>query len=151
MVPDDIIIPLIEARIKQSDCKVNGWIMEGFPQTTAQIHLLKSLKIKPSLLCMFEQPESETIRRLKNRRMDPETGLFYNLEIAPPSDETVARRLYEMSEDKEEIVKQRIKIWQSNQQHVEDAFKEVLFTVQADQSIDQVTEVISDVILNPIF
>lgn len=35
MVPDDIIIPLIEARIKQSDCKVNGWIMEGFPQTTA--------------------------------------------------------------------------------------------------------------------
>lgn len=35
MVPDDIIIPLIEARIKQSDCKVNGWVMEGFPQTTA--------------------------------------------------------------------------------------------------------------------
>jgi adenylate kinase len=31
MVPDDIIIPLIEARIKQSDCKVNGWVMEGFP------------------------------------------------------------------------------------------------------------------------
>ena len=79
--------------------------MEGFPQTLAQITLLKSLKIRPSLVCMFEQPESETIRRLKNRRMDPETGIFYNLELAPPSDDAVVKRLYEMSEDKEEIVK----------------------------------------------
>ena len=71
----------------------------------AQITLLKSLKIRPSLVCMFEQPESETIRRLKNRRMDPETGIFYNLELAPPSDDAVVKRLYEMSEDKEEIVK----------------------------------------------
>ena len=31
MVPDELIIPLIEARLKQSDCKVNGWVMEGFP------------------------------------------------------------------------------------------------------------------------
>mgnify|MGYP001298810569 CR=1 FL=1 len=100
---------------------------------------------------MFEQPESETIRRLKYRRMDPETGIFYNLEIAPPSDDAVNKRLYEMTEDKEDIVKQRLKTWQGNQQHVEEAFKEVLFTVQADQSIEQVTEVISDVILNPIF
>jgi len=83
--------------------------------------------------------------------MDPETGIFYNLEIAPPSDDAVNKRLYEMSEDKEDIVKQRLKTWQGNQQHVEEAFKEVLFTVQADQSIEQVTEVISDVILNPIF
>lgn len=42
-------------------------------------------------------------------------------------------------------------MWQGHQQHVEDAFKEVLFTVQSDQSVEQVTEVISDVILNPIF
>ena len=83
--------------------------------------------------------------------MDPETGIFYNLEIAPPSDDAINKRLYEMSEDKEDIVKQRLKTWQGNQQHVEEAFKEVLFTVQADQSIEQVTEVISDVILNPIF
>ena len=54
---------------------------------------------------MFEQPEAETIRRLKNRRMDLETGVFYNLEIAPPSDDAVVKRLYEMAEDKEEIVK----------------------------------------------
>jgi len=33
---------------------VNGWILDGFPQTDAQINLLKSLKIRPSLVCLFE-------------------------------------------------------------------------------------------------
>ena len=60
---------------------------------------------------MFEQPESETIRRLKNRRMDPETGVYYNLEVAPPSDDAIVKRLLEMSEDKEETVKARLKTW----------------------------------------
>ncbi len=54
---------------------------------------------------MFEQPESETIRRLKARRLDPETGIFYNLEVAPPSDDAVIKRLHYMTEDSEDIVK----------------------------------------------
>ncbi len=63
---------------------------------------------------MFEQPEAETIRRLKNRRMDLETGIFYNMELNAPSDDAVIKRLYEMTEDKEEIVKLRLKTWQGN-------------------------------------
>jgi adenylate kinase len=35
MVPDTIVISLIEQRLKQSDCRVNGWILDGFPQTEA--------------------------------------------------------------------------------------------------------------------
>jgi adenylate kinase len=36
MVPDYILNPLVEKRIKQSDCKVNGWIMEGFGYNKSQ-------------------------------------------------------------------------------------------------------------------
>ena len=71
LVPDSIVLPLIEQRLKQSDCRVNGWILDGFPQSEAQINLLKSLKIRPSLVCLFEQPVEESIRRLANRRIDP--------------------------------------------------------------------------------
>lgn len=35
LVPDSIVIPLVEQRLKQSDCRVNGWILDGFPQTDA--------------------------------------------------------------------------------------------------------------------
>ena len=29
--PDIIVNQIIEKRMRQSDCKVNGWILEGFP------------------------------------------------------------------------------------------------------------------------
>lgn len=74
-IPDEIINSLVEARLKQSDCKVNGWVMEGFPESEPQINLLKAMRIRPSAVFIYEQPEEESIRRLANRRMDPVTGI----------------------------------------------------------------------------
>jgi adenylate kinase len=33
LVPDQIINTLVEKRIMQSDCRVNGWVLEGYPIT----------------------------------------------------------------------------------------------------------------------
>ena len=44
-VPDEILLRLIEDRIRQSDCRVNGWIMDGFPETESQVNLLKSMRV----------------------------------------------------------------------------------------------------------
>jgi adenylate kinase len=70
-VPDEICIQIMEQRLKQSDCKVNGWILDGFPQSEAQVNLLKAMRLKPSLVCLFEQTEQVSLNRLKNRRVDP--------------------------------------------------------------------------------
>jgi hypothetical protein len=56
---------------------------------------------------MFEQPEEESVRRISNRRIDPTTGIYYNLEINAPKDEATASRLTELTEDKEKVVRQR--------------------------------------------
>jgi adenylate kinase len=150
-VPDQIVITLVEQRIKQSDCRVNGWILDGFPQTEAQINLLKSLKIRPSLVCLFEQPEEETLRRLSNRRIDPQSGIFYNLEVNPPKDEQTASRLTEMKEDREASVKSRCAIWMSHVPVIEEAYKNMLINVQSDKPVEQITDFIADAIQNPIF
>ena len=73
------------------------------------------------------------------------------MDMDPPTDESVRKRLIELEEDKESVVKARMQHYVSQQHHIEEAYKDMLFTVQADQPIEQVTEVISDVILNPIF
>ena len=70
-IPDDIVNYLLEQRLRQSDCRINGWVLEGFPETNAQINLLKAMRIKPSLVVVMEQTEDESIRRLGNRRIDP--------------------------------------------------------------------------------
>ena len=92
-VPDHIVNALIEKRLKQSDCKVNGWVMEGFPYTKSQCNLLKAMRIKPSAVFMFEGTEDESVRRLGNRRVDPNTDVVYNLEVNPPGDEGTSGRL----------------------------------------------------------
>lgn len=53
-IPDEVVLRLIDARLKQSDCIVNGWVLDGFPQTDAQIQLLRAAKIKPSLVCLMD-------------------------------------------------------------------------------------------------
>ena len=39
-VPDEIINKLVGDRIQSSDCRVNGWVLEGFPKTKNQLNLL---------------------------------------------------------------------------------------------------------------
>ena len=104
-IPDHIVNPLVEQRLKQSDCRVNGWILDGFPETDGQINLLRAMRIKPQVVFLFEQIEDESIRRLGNRRMDPNTGVLYNLEVDPPSDEATSNRLIEAKEDNFNVVK----------------------------------------------
>ena len=42
---------------------------------------------------------------MSNRRVDPTTGVYYNLEVFPPKDEATASRLIELTEDKERVVR----------------------------------------------
>lgn len=92
-IPDEIILRLVDARLRQSDCRVNGWVLDGFPENEAQINLLRAMRIKPSLVVIFEQPVEESVRRLLNKRIDPLTGIHYNTEVHPPKSELVNSRL----------------------------------------------------------
>ena len=53
-IPDEICNYLIEQRLRQSDCRVNGWVLEGFPESNAQF--LRSNQLAKS-------DENQTITR----------------------------------------------------------------------------------------
>lgn len=119
-MPDFIVNNIIENRLKQSDCKVNGWIMDGFPETESQMNLLKALRIKPMCVFIFEQHLDECKRRLSNRRIDPATGMLYNLEIQPPSDEATSNRIIQQQEDMPDVVEKKFKLWEKQCPKIED-------------------------------
>ena len=39
---------LLEKRLNETDCLWNGWIVDSFPKTEAQIKMIENIKIHPS-------------------------------------------------------------------------------------------------------
>lgn len=70
LVPDDLVIKIIENRIKESDCD-NGFILDGFPRTLEQAKALDEIldKNQKSLdaVVFIDVPEKELITRLLKR------------------------------------------------------------------------------------
>lgn len=98
-LPDEIVNTLIAERLESPDCKVNGWIIEGFPMNEAQYNLLKTMKVKPSCTIILEQDEKECIARLKDRRLDPVTGKFYNIRLIKLDDPALTNQLKDAKDD----------------------------------------------------
>jgi adenylate kinase len=52
LMPDDVIIQIISERIDQTDC-ANGFILDGFPRTTAQAKALANMLAEKGLTLDF--------------------------------------------------------------------------------------------------
>src|SRR4030042_997184 len=72
LVPDDIIIQVVEQRLQQTDC-LAGYILDGFPRTVAQAKSLEEwLKVHNRSLdavIYFKVAQTILITRLSNRRV----------------------------------------------------------------------------------
>jgi adenylate kinase len=79
--------------------------------------------------------------------MDPESGRMYNIKEFPPTDEAVLKRLIELPEDNEAILRARITHWNNNLYLIEEEFGDQITTIPADQSVQEVTKTIAEVIL----
>ena len=53
-VPDEIINGLVHERIRQVDCHIQGYILDGFPKNLVQLLNLEDMKITPSLIVILE-------------------------------------------------------------------------------------------------
>ncbi len=150
-IPDEIMLRLVDARLRQSDCRVNGWVLDGFPQSEAQVNLLRAMRVKPSLVVLLEQSQDESIRRLGNRRLDPRTGDLYNTEVDVPKSEAVNSSLVKRAEDSEANVRKRYHAWNQNIGLLEEAFKHCLLATASDEPVEAVAEQIMEAVENPVF
>src|SRR5687768_2978665 len=66
LVSDDIILGLVEERLKQPDC-AKGFLFDGFPRTIAQAEALKRQSIKLDAVIEIDVDDEEIIRRMSGR------------------------------------------------------------------------------------
>ena len=113
LVSDDIVVALVEDRIKKDDCK-NGFILDGFPRTIPQAEALE--KICPDVKVVnFEVDNELIIARLSNRRVCKSCGANYNAKFRPPKVEGKCDKcggeLFTRDDDKLEAITHRLDVY----------------------------------------
>ena len=145
LVPDDVIIGLIEERMQQDDAG-NGVLFDGFPRTIPQAEALAEIA-EVSLVISIEVPDDEIVGRIVGRRMDPETGDIYHITFKPAPAE-IADRLIQRKDDNEEAVRTRLTAYHDQTSPLAKWYSEkgLLATVNGNQAMDDVGAEISAII-----
>jgi len=113
LVSDEILAEVICAGTSQPDCS-NGYILDGFPRTLDQAHLLEELASeqgKQVRLVRIVVSEEVLFKRLTGRRACPICGEIYNIYFRPPKVDGVCdldgAALTQRSDDNPESVSRR--------------------------------------------
>ena len=97
LLPDDIIIDIVNKRIREDDCK-KGFLFDGFPRTIAQAEMLDSVTEIESVIYL-RCSDDIIIKRLTGRRMTHD-GKIYNIYFDPPPEGV---KVYQRDDDNEEM------------------------------------------------
>lgn len=142
LVPDELTIDLVRDRLTHSDAQA-GWILDGFPRTTAQAEALDEFARIDSVI-YFNVSDETIIRRLSGRRVHPASGRTYHVDFNPPktadTDDVTGEPLIIRDDDKPESVKHRIDVYREQTAPVIDYYKNknLLVEIDAGKSIDEV-------------
>ncbi len=119
LVPDQIVVAMVEERVKQPDCAA-GFVLDGFPRTVAQADALTAMLAKSGkkIDCVlnFELATDELIKRLSGRRVCKNCGATYHAEFSPTQKPGICDRCggetYQRADDAENTVQERLQVYQ---------------------------------------
>jgi adenylate kinase len=116
LVSDEIIIALVKERIAQPDC-ANGFLFDGFPRTIPQAEAMRSAGVRLDVVLEIDVPDDAIIERMSGRRVHPASGRTYHVKFNPPKvegrDDVTGEPLIQRDDDKEETVRKRLAVYQS--------------------------------------
>lgn len=115
-VPDEIVIGIVEERLKEPDC-ANGFVLDGFPRTTPQAEALDRMLAKAGKkiegVVSLEVPHEKLIERGSGRRSCPTCGAVYHVYQNPPKKAGFCDKdntgLTQREDDKAEVIEKRLK------------------------------------------
>ena len=116
LVGDEIIIGLVKERIAQPDC-AGGFLFDGFPRTIPQADAMKAAGVKQDYVLEIDVPYADIIGRMSGRRVHVASGRTYHVVFNPPKvegkDDVTGEDLIQRDDDKEETVRKRLDVYQS--------------------------------------
>ena len=127
LVPDDVIIGLVEERIKAPDCE-KGFLFDGFPRTIPQADALKEAGVPVEAVVDINVPDGEIIKRMSGRRVHLASGRTYHIIFNPPKeegkDDVSGEPLIQRDDDQEETVRKRLDVYHAQTEPLIDYYKD---------------------------
>lgn len=145
LVPDDITIQIMKARIEQSDCE-NGFILDGFPRTINQAEqldtILKDFGKKIDKVVNIVIEDEMVVDRLSKRIVCPACGETYHLEFNPAEGNLCKKcgaELVHRDDDKPEVIRNRIAAYHKQTEPLVEFYrhKGKLMNVRSENSIEE--------------
>ena len=148
LVPDDVTIAMIRDRLSRPDC-AHGAILDGFPRTPAQAEalneMLRQWNAQVDVVPFIQVPEEELVERLSGRWICRANGHIFHEKFNPPKRPGVCdydgSELYQRSDDRPEVVRERIRVYHEQTAPLVAYYRErgLLREVDGTQSVEQVT------------
>jgi adenylate kinase len=147
LVPDKIVLGLVEERVKQDDCK-KGFILDGFPRNTAQAEaldkMLNAMGLPIDSALSVDVPKNDLMKRLTGRRTCKNCQQMYNVYYSPPKKDALCDKcggdLFQRGDDKEDTIKKRLDVYDAQTAPLIDYYKKkgILKSVMGVGNIDEI-------------
>jgi adenylate kinase len=147
LVPDDVIIGIIQERLAEEDC-VNGYILDGVPRTIPQAEAMESMGIAIDKALSIEVEDDVIVERMSGRRTCKNCSATFHVVNNPPKVDGVCDfcggELGIRKDDAPETVKARLTTYHRDTEPLKAFYAErgKLVTVDNQPSIEGTTEVI---------
>jgi adenylate kinase len=155
LVPDEIVLGMVEDRITQPDC-INGFLFDGFPRTLAQAAALDKIcerrKLERTIVLYMAVKQESLMRRLTGRRICKAGGHIYNIYDRPPKREGICDQdgseLIHRPDDTEAVIRERFAAYDAQTLPLVDYYRArgVLRSVDAMAEADAVTASIRQIL-----
>ena len=151
LVPDDVIINMMKARLVEPDCK-EGFMLDGFPRTIAQAEaldkMLAELGIALDAVVSLEIDDEVVVSRLTSRRVCKQCGEIYNTIGKPSRVEGVCDKcggeVIQRADDNESTIRNRLSIFHEQTAPLIEYYKKagILVSVDATVGKDSVLKIV---------
>jgi adenylate kinase len=149
LVPDEVMIGIIQERLQQSDC-AGGFILDGFPRTIPQAEalaeLLKSMNTPLDSVVNIEVPIEEILRRMNGRLTCQNCGGMFSLMLNPPKTpgrcDCCGGPLIQRVDDRSETVHERLGVYDQSTKPLIEYYRArgLLKTVDGTGTIDDIAK-----------
>ncbi len=137
LVPDDVVVKIVAERLGADDCK-NGFLLDGFPRSIPQAEALEKLT-KIDYVINFVIDFERVVERLGGRRTCVCGETYHVSTHQSDTCDKCGQKLFVRDDDKEDIIRNRLAVYEKNTAPLVDFYRErgLLVDVDADRTIDE--------------